>query len=94
MGHDLTIQIPFLSEDHAQLARQVLQVDQELSAGAVKRTIDVQGNILTVSFSILTVRLTRLTLNSFLENLDLITRTLDTFADNPAQQSHITNTTS
>lgn len=43
-----SIQIPFLSEDHAQLVRQVLQVDQELSAGAVKRTLDVQGNILIV----------------------------------------------
>lgn len=44
------------------------------------------------SFSTSTVRLARLTLNSFLENLDLVTRTLGAFADDAAQQSHINDT--
>ncbi|GJJ08581.1 hypothetical protein Clacol_002800 [Clathrus columnatus] len=111
MEHELIVRIPFMTQDHARLVCQVLEVDKELSAEAVERTFDVQGNILIVSvhnsltakvrkleifsssFNTLTIRLARLTLNSFLENLDLVTRTLEAFADDATHQSHIIDTT-
>lgn len=36
--------IPLLSEDHAQIVKQVLDVDRELQPHAVKRVLEVQGN--------------------------------------------------
>jgi len=77
----VTVRIPFASAAHADMARQTLDVDRELQPHAVKRTLTVEGNALVASFSTLTVRLARLTLNSFLENIDLVVRTLAEFAD-------------
>ena len=39
-----TVTIPFLSEEHAQIVKQVLDVDRELQPHAVKRVLEVQGN--------------------------------------------------
>jgi len=79
--HDVVIRIPFASAKHAQIAKQVIEVDPELQPRAVKRTLSAEGPILVAAFSTLTVRLARLTVNSFLENVDLVTRTLEGFAD-------------
>ncbi|KAG9014071.1 hypothetical protein FRB94_000269 [Tulasnella sp. JGI-2019a] len=79
--HSLTIAIPFLSEEHATIAKRVIDVDRELQAHAVKRTLHVEGNILKATFQTLTIRLARLTANSFLENIDLVVRTLSAFGD-------------
>jgi EKC/KEOPS complex subunit PCC1/LAGE3 len=43
--------------------------------------------VLHSTFYTLTVRLARLTLNSFLENVDLVVRTIGQFADDAEQQS-------
>lgn len=82
--HSLTIRIPFSSEEHATIAKRVIDVDRELQVQAVKRTLAVEGNILVASFQTLTVRLARLTANSFLENIDLVARTLGEFGDDAA----------
>jgi len=66
-----------------------LAVDAELNPGSVKRSLTVDGDLLVASFSTLTVRLARLTLNSFLENVELITRTLGEFADDAEQNENI-----
>ncbi|KAF8515416.1 CTAG/Pcc1 family [Hysterangium stoloniferum] len=87
--HSLTIKIPFLSANHAEIAMRVLQVDAELQPNAVKKSLVVEGSLLIATFTTLTVRLARLTLNSFLENVDLITRTLAEFA-NEAEQLKLT----
>ena len=39
-----TVTIPFLSEEHAQIVKQVLDVDRELQPHAVKRVLEVHGN--------------------------------------------------
>ncbi|KAG8887603.1 hypothetical protein FRB98_009331 [Tulasnella sp. 332] len=80
-----TIAIPFLSDEHATIAQRVIDVDKELQAHAVKRTLTVDGNILRVTFQTLTIRLARLTANSFLENMDLVVRTLSAFGDDAAE---------
>jgi len=85
--HTITVKIPFASSKHADIARRVLQVDAELQPQFVKKTLTTEGDLLVASFSTLTIRLARLTLNSFLENLDLVTRTLGEFADE-AEQDH------
>ncbi|KAF9451869.1 transcription factor Pcc1, partial [Macrolepiota fuliginosa MF-IS2] len=81
-----TVEIPFVSSKHALIAKQVIDVDKELQPQAVKRELSVDGNKLIAKFDTLTVRLARLTVNAFLENVDLVVRTLETFgedAENP-----------
>jgi len=68
-----------MSSKHANIARDVIGVDRELQAHAVKREMAVEGDELVATFKTLTVRLTRLTLNAFLENVELIIRTLEEF---------------
>jgi EKC/KEOPS complex subunit PCC1/LAGE3 len=102
LGNDGTpssVRIPFANSKHANIAKQVIEVDRELQPQAVKRELSVEGDVLVAyvlailrfrntpthsylrSFSTLTVRLARLSLNSFLENVDLVVRTISQFAD-------------
>ncbi|KAI0925787.1 hypothetical protein AcW1_008120 [Taiwanofungus camphoratus] len=76
-----TVRIPFASEKHATIAKQVIEVDKELQPRAVKRTLMVEDNVLIGTFATLTVRLTRLTVNAFLENVDLVARTIGEFGE-------------
>lgn len=85
--HTITIRVPFLSPAHASIAQQTIQVDKELQPHAVKRTLTVEGDALMATFSSLTLRLARLTLNGFLENVDLVSRTLMEFGDHAASIS-------
>lgn len=41
-----TLEIPFASYKHAQIAKQVIEVDAELQPQAVKRTLEVRENML------------------------------------------------
>jgi len=79
--HNITLEIPFASHKHAQIAKQSIEVDAELQPQAVKRTLEVRENTLVATFSTLTIRLARLTVNSFLENVDLVVRTLEAFGE-------------
>lgn len=84
--HTVTVEVPFASTKHASIAKQVIDVDKELQPQAVKRELSVDGNKLIARFDTLTVRLARLTVNAFLENVDLVVRTLENFgedAENP-----------
>ncbi|KAG9051089.1 hypothetical protein FS837_012597 [Tulasnella sp. UAMH 9824] len=73
------------SEEHATIVKRVIDVDKELQSHVVKRILTTEGNVLVATFKTLTVRLARLTLNSFLENVDLVVRTLSEFAEDAAQ---------
>lgn len=99
------MEIPFASNKHALIAKQVIEVDAELQPHAVKRELSVQDDKLiaydydvgtiskadrayfTRTFHTLTVRLARLTLNGFLENVDLVVRTIEVFGDGTEQQA-------
>jgi EKC/KEOPS complex subunit PCC1/LAGE3 len=74
-----TLEIPFASAEHASIAKRVIEVDAELQPHAVKRELSVDGDKLVATFRTLTVRLARLTVNGFLENVDLVVRTIETF---------------
>jgi len=76
--HTITIEIPFASTKHASIVKQVIEVDAELNPQAVKREISLHGDKL-IAFRTLTVRLARLSVNAFLENVDLVVRTIEHF---------------
>ncbi|KAJ7285089.1 CTAG/Pcc1 family, partial [Mycena rebaudengoi] len=76
-----TIRIPFASAKHAEIAMKTIQVDGELQPHAVKRALSVQDDVLIATFHALTVRLARLTVNAYLENVDLVVRTLQEFGE-------------
>ncbi|KAJ6609231.1 CTAG/Pcc1 family [Mycena sp. CBHHK59/15] len=77
--HTITIRVPLASSKHALIAMQAIQVDAELQPHAVKRTLSVEDDVLIATFDTLTVRLARLTVNAYLENIDLVVRTLQAF---------------
>ncbi|ETW83173.1 hypothetical protein HETIRDRAFT_426547 [Heterobasidion irregulare TC 32-1] len=79
--HTISLRIPFATTKHATIAKQVLEVDRELQPHAVKRELAVEGDVLVATFSTLTVRLARLTLNGFLESVDLVVRTISEFGE-------------
>ncbi|KAJ7227285.1 CTAG/Pcc1 family [Mycena pura] len=83
--HRITIRIPFASAKHAHIAMQAIQVDAELQPHAVKRNLSVEEEVLVASFETLTVRLARLTINAFLENVDLVVRTIQEFGESAEQ---------
>ncbi|KAH7927919.1 transcription factor Pcc1 [Leucogyrophana mollusca] len=83
-----SVRIPFATQKHAMIAKQVIEVDSELQRHGVKRTLTVEGDDLLVTFTTLTIRLARLTINGFLENIDLVIRTISEFGDEAERQSH------
>ncbi|KAG1781703.1 transcription factor Pcc1-domain-containing protein [Suillus placidus] len=87
--HTVTIRVPFANPKHATIAMQVIDVDPELQREAVKRTLTVDGNDLVASFATSTVRLARLTTNGFLENVDLIARTIGEFGEDSERKQVI-----
>ncbi|KAJ4477199.1 CTAG/Pcc1 family, partial [Lentinula aciculospora] len=82
-----TLKIPFAVEKHALIAKRTIEVDPELQPHVVKRTISVEENILIAYFSTLTIRLARLAANAFLENVDLVVRTLEQFGEEAGNYS-------
>ncbi|TFK49955.1 transcription factor Pcc1, partial [Heliocybe sulcata] len=75
------VRVPFASAKHAAIAKQVIEVDRELQPHAVKRSLTVEDDVLVATFTTLTVRLARLTLNAFLENVELVVRTIGQFGE-------------
>ncbi|KAI0064974.1 Pcc1-domain-containing protein [Artomyces pyxidatus] len=84
--HTITVRIPFANAKHAATAKQVIEVDRELQPQAVRRVLSLEDNILVATFTTLTVRLARLVLNAFLENVDLVVRTISEFGEESERQ--------
>jgi len=82
-----TVRIPFASAKHATIAKQAIEVDAELQPHAVERTLIVEDDVLVATFKTLTIRLARLTVNGFLENADLVIRTLEEFGKDAEQKT-------
>jgi len=85
--HTIIVRIPLASSKHAIIAKQCIEVDAELQPQAVKRTLAVEDNVLVATFKTMTIRLSRLTLNAFLDNVDLVVRTLGEFGEE-AKRGH------
>ncbi|GJE88732.1 CTAG/PCC1 family protein [Phanerochaete sordida] len=83
--HTVTVRVPFASPQHASIAKQVIEVDRELQPQVVKRTLALEGDVLVATFTTLTVRLARLVVNAYLENVELVVRTIGEFGEEAAQ---------
>ncbi|KAI0342776.1 transcription factor Pcc1 [Trametopsis cervina] len=79
--HTVTVRVPFASAKHASIAKQVIDVDKERQPQVVKRTLELEDDVLVATFKTLTVRLARLTVNAYLENVDLVVRTIEEFGE-------------
>ncbi|KAF8440423.1 transcription factor Pcc1-domain-containing protein [Boletus edulis BED1] len=88
--HTVTVRIPFTSNKHATIAKQVIEVDAERQKNAVKRTLVVEGDDLIATFQTLTVRLARISINGFLESIDLVIRTIGEFGEVAEQKATVT----
>ncbi|KAI9249121.1 CTAG/Pcc1 family [Phascolomyces articulosus] len=71
------IEIPFPSNRLATIARRVINVDKELKTDQVQRTLTVNDNKLEALFECTTARMMRVSVNSFLEMLTMVTRTME-----------------
>ncbi|KAI8343186.1 CTAG/Pcc1 family [Chlamydoabsidia padenii] len=81
MDHKLDIDIPFPSPELATIAMRVLSVDKELKTDQVKRTMECDDALLKIHFQSVSAKMLRVSSNSFLEMLLMVTRTMDQFAE-------------
>ncbi|KAI8376706.1 CTAG/Pcc1 family [Choanephora cucurbitarum] len=79
MDNKIFIEIPFPNERLASIAQQVMNVDKELKTDQVKRVISSKDNLLQVQFECYNTKMLRVAVNSFLEYLTMVTRTMDAF---------------
>ncbi|KAI9306798.1 CTAG/Pcc1 family [Cunninghamella echinulata] len=79
MEHKLDLSIPFPSSKLAEIAMKVISVDKELKTDQVQRKIECDDNILKVHFDSVSARMLRVSSNSFLEMLLMVTKTMDQF---------------
>ncbi|AFR97550.1 hypothetical protein J008_05498 [Cryptococcus neoformans] len=84
--HTVTLKIPFHTSEHAVIARRALDVDREQNGSLVRREMNVEGDILVVNYATTSVRLLRLSTNSFLSSADLVLRTMSSFAPDPSDR--------
>ncbi|CAG8534772.1 6415_t:CDS:2 [Funneliformis mosseae] len=79
LGHSLTLTIPFPSSRLASVAERTLNVDKELKSDQVKRIISTDDDKLIVTFDCASVKLLRVSVNSLLDMIIMITKTMDAF---------------
>ncbi|KAI8369351.1 CTAG/Pcc1 family [Radiomyces spectabilis] len=79
MSHTLQLEIPFESDRLANVAMRVLSVDKELKTDQVKRTLSTNEEMLIAHFDCVSTKMLRVSVNSFLEMLTMVTRTVDQF---------------
>ncbi|KAI7906860.1 CTAG/Pcc1 family [Cokeromyces recurvatus] len=77
MDSKIFIEIPFPNEHLATIAKRVMNVDEELKTDQVKRVITSQDNLLQVHFECYNTKMLRVAVNSFLEYLSMVTRTME-----------------
>ncbi|ORZ11200.1 CTAG/Pcc1 family [Absidia repens] len=80
MDHQLQIDIPFPSAKLATIAMRVLSVDKELKTDQVKRTLECDDALLKIHFASVSAKMLRVSSNSFLEMVLMVTRTMDQYA--------------
>ncbi|CAG8466258.1 10234_t:CDS:2 [Ambispora leptoticha] len=74
-----SLTIPFPSPRLATIAARVLSVDKELKSNEVLRTIHAKDEELLVEFKCSSVRMLRVSVNSLMDMVIMVTRTMDVF---------------
>eukprot|EP00043_Microstomoeca_roanoka_P015261 m.152599 g.152599 ORF g.152599 m.152599 type:complete len:167 (+) comp16217_c2_seq2:85-585(+) len=80
MEYKLHLQVPFASEEQAQIAYNTLAVDKEPKPHVCQRSMEVQGSTLNVTFEAAELRVLRVASSWFLEMLQLTTETIEGFS--------------
>ncbi|KAL8599487.1 hypothetical protein ACOMHN_065286 [Nucella lapillus] len=75
----IQLEVTFPDGGYAKIAADTLCVDKEPKRGGVSKTISHTGNVLSVVLRSQEARLLRVSTNSFLEHLQLVTMTMDKF---------------
>ncbi|KAJ8947486.1 hypothetical protein NQ318_009789 [Aromia moschata] len=83
----IELEIPFQTSRIAEVVYDVLRVDKEPKRGGVAKVLSLTGNILTVKFSAQLTRQLRVSVNGFLEKLDLTLETVQLFGP-PVSESY------
>ena len=77
---EMTLDVPFPTARHAGIAYDALRVDPEPKRSGMKKTLEVrEGNVLHVEFRSQEARTLRVSVNTFLDLLGLVTKTMDQF---------------
>lgn len=71
------IQIPFASEEEAEIAYHVLRVEKEPKRSHVEKELSVEGKVLSAKFSADSTRHIRVAVNGFYDNVLLINETIE-----------------
>ncbi|XP_076460513.1 EKC/KEOPS complex subunit LAGE3-like [Babylonia areolata] len=78
-GTSVHLEVTFPDARYAEIAANTLSVDKEPRRGGVTKTIMHTGNVLSVVLQSQEARLLRVSANSFLEHLQLVTLTMEKF---------------
>ncbi|KAK7109829.1 EKC/KEOPS complex subunit LAGE3-like [Littorina saxatilis] len=73
------LEVSFPYARYAEIAANTLSVDKEPRRGGVSKIISHEGNVLKVVLQSTEARLLRVSANSFLEHLRLVTETMEKF---------------
>ncbi|CAG8446005.1 2727_t:CDS:2 [Ambispora gerdemannii] len=79
LQHIMSLSIPFPSPRLAIIAARALSVDKELKSDEVTRTIHAKDEKLLVEFKCSSVRMLRVSVNSLMDMVIMVTRTMDVF---------------
>ncbi|XP_029668557.1 EKC/KEOPS complex subunit LAGE3 [Formica exsecta] len=86
------LSVPFPSAREAEVAYQVLRVDEEPPRSGVTKKLVLKNNILEVSFSGKEARKVRVGLGAFFDSLLLVTETIQQFGPPESTYSHYCET--
>ncbi|KAJ8324693.1 tRNA processing [Batrachochytrium dendrobatidis] len=76
-----TLNIPFGSSKFADVAAQVLSVDNELQQSMIQRSISTHNSELIVAFTSPSLKMLRTSVSSFFDMASLVARTIAEFGD-------------
>ncbi|GAA5908108.1 chromatin DNA-binding EKC/KEOPS complex subunit PCC1 [Sporobolomyces salmoneus] len=77
--HNLSIKIPFPSAANAVLVKQVIEVDEPLRPTELKRSFEIEGSSLVITFLARTVAQARVALDHALSDIQLVVQTMHNF---------------
>lgn len=81
LPHTIVLEIPFPSARLADIARQALSPDSEIKPGQVEKTLVVTGPALKVTINADSARMARVSLQAFIDNIEVIVRAMDELAE-------------
>lgn len=77
----VAVVLPFPSAELADIAKQSLEPDSEVKPLEVQRTFRTDGKDLHVVFTCVSARMARVSLQAFLDNVEVIVRTMQELRD-------------